>query len=83
MASAVPVTARREEVDRRESNRALGDSWIRQVAVVALQGETMRFLNQTMPADYDVRRRRLWPVALVVILLAPWLWGKAGLAGRR
>jgi hypothetical protein len=38
---------------------------------------------ETMLADYDIRRGRLWPVALVVILLAPWLWGKAGLAGRR
>ena len=33
---------------------------------------------EAMLADYDLRRGRLWPVALAVILLAPWLWGKAG-----
>jgi hypothetical protein len=38
---------------------------------------------QTMLADYDLRRGRLWPIALVVILLAPWLWGKAGVSSRR
>jgi len=30
---------------------------------------------ETMLADYDVSRGRLWPLALLVILLAPWFWG--------
>jgi len=34
-------------------------------------------------ADYDLRRGRLWPVALVAILLAPWLWGTALRSGKR
>jgi hypothetical protein len=36
---------------------------------------------ETMVADYDVSRGRLWPLALVVILVAPRLWG-AVLRGR-
>jgi hypothetical protein len=29
-------------------------------------------------ADYDVREGRLWPLVLLAVLLAPWLWGLAG-----
>jgi hypothetical protein len=37
---------------------------------------------EAMLADYDLRRGRLWPVALAVIFLAPWLWGRLGVARR-
>jgi uncharacterized membrane protein YgdD (TMEM256/DUF423 family) len=30
---------------------------------------------ETMLADYDLGRGRLWPLALLTILVAPWLWG--------
>ena len=30
---------------------------------------------ETMLADYDLRQGRLWPLALLVIFAAPWLWG--------
>jgi hypothetical protein len=30
---------------------------------------------EAMLADYDLRRGRLWPLALVAILVAPSLWG--------
>jgi len=38
---------------------------------------------ETMLADYDLRRGRLWPVALLVIFLAPWLWGAILRGARR
>jgi hypothetical protein len=30
---------------------------------------------EAMLADYDVRRGRLWPLVLLAVLVAPWLWG--------
>jgi hypothetical protein len=37
---------------------------------------------ETMLADYDLTRGRLWPLALVAILVAPWLWGTVEGRGR-
>jgi hypothetical protein len=32
---------------------------------------------QELLADYDVLEGRLWPIVLLAVLLAPWLWGLA------
>jgi len=38
---------------------------------------------ETMLADYDVRQGRLWPLALLVIFTAPWMWGAVLGSGNR
>jgi hypothetical protein len=62
--------------------RAIGALWL--ALTVAFEFGFGRHVSglswETLLADYDIGRGRLWPLVLLTTLVAPWLLGRVGAA---